>query len=81
MVSDAILDSTRRDDIVLDPFLGSGTTLLAAQRTNRRCYGIELDPLYVDTAVERWQRMSGLKAHNDSGETFEFVRSKRRTSL
>jgi ParB-like chromosome segregation protein Spo0J len=55
LVSDAILDSTKRGEIVLDPFLGSGTTLLAAERTGRRCYGIEIDPLYVDTTVERWQ--------------------------
>jgi DNA modification methylase len=78
MVADAILDSTKRDDIVLDPFLGSGTTILAAQRTNRRCFGIELDSLYVDTIVERWQRISGLKAHNHLGETFDLVRFKRR---
>ena len=76
LVSDAILDSTRRDDIVLDPFLGSGTTLLAAERTNRRCYGIELDPLYVDTAVERWQRMSGRKAHSRFGETYDQIKSR-----
>jgi hypothetical protein len=78
LVSDALLDSTKRDDIVLDPFLGSGTTLLAAERTQRRCYGIELDPLYVDTAVERWQRMTGRKAHNRVGETFDFIMSRRR---
>jgi DNA modification methylase len=78
LVSDAILDSTKRDDIVLDPFLGSGTTLLAAERTHRRCCGIELDPLYVDTAVERWQRMTGRKAHNRVGETFDFIRSRRK---
>jgi DNA modification methylase len=77
MVSDAILDCTQRDDIVLDPFLGSGTTLLAAERTGRRCYGIELDPLYVDAAVERWQLMTGRKALNSFGETFAFVKSKR----
>jgi DNA modification methylase len=52
LVSDAILDSTKRD-IVLDPYCGSGTTLLAAERTGRRAYGIEIDPLYVDTAIER----------------------------
>jgi DNA modification methylase len=77
MVSDAILDSTKRNDIVLDPFMGSGTTLLAAQRTDRRCYGIELDPLYVDTAIERWQRMTGIQATNLSGEAFEQVRQRR----
>jgi DNA modification methylase len=78
MVSDAILDCTRRNDIVLDPFLGAGATLLAAERTGRRCYGIELDPLYVDAAVERWQRMTGRKALNSFGETFAFVKAKRR---
>jgi hypothetical protein len=72
MVSDAILDCTRRNDVVLEPFLGSGTTLLAAERTGRRCFGIELDPLYVDVAIERWQRMTGRKAQNSFGETFDF---------
>jgi DNA modification methylase len=77
LVSDAILDSTARNDIVLDPFLGSGTTLLSAQRTERRCYGIELDPLYVDTAIERWQRMTGSQATNSRGETFDQVKLQR----
>jgi DNA modification methylase len=77
LVSDAILDSTKRNDIVLDPFLGSGTTLLAAHRTERRCYGIELDPLYVDTAIERWQRMTGSQALNQAGETFDQVKLQR----
>jgi DNA modification methylase len=78
MVSDAILDCTNRNEIVFDPFLGSGTTLLAAERTGRRCYGVELDPLYVDTAIERWQRMTGKKALNPFGETYEFIKAKRR---
>jgi DNA modification methylase len=77
LVSDAILDSTKRNDIVLDPFLGSGTTLLAAHRTERRCYGIELDPLYVDTAIGRWQRMTGSRALNRAGETFDQVKLQR----
>jgi DNA modification methylase len=51
MVADAILDSTDLDDLILDPFLGSGTTLLAAERACRRCHGVELDPLYVDTVI------------------------------
>ncbi|WP_416193040.1 DNA methyltransferase [Nitrobacter sp. TKz-YC01] len=48
------IDCTRRNDIVLDSFMGSGTTLLAAERVGRRVYGIEIDPLYVDTAIRRW---------------------------
>ena len=77
MVADAILDCTKADDIVLDPFLGSGTTLLAAERTGRRCFGIELDPLYVDTAIERWLQKAGNTAINQNGETFAAVKSRR----
>jgi DNA modification methylase len=80
LVADAILDSTRRNDIVLDPYLGSGTTALAAERTDRRCYGIELDPLYVDTAIERWQRMTGGKAHTRLGETYDQIKSRRKAA-
>ena len=64
MVADAIMDCTARGDIVLDPFLGSGTTVIAAERTGRRCYGIELDPLYVDTIVRRWQAYTGEHARH-----------------
>jgi DNA modification methylase len=77
LVADAILDCTRRGDIVLDPFIGSGTTILAAERTGRRCYGIELDPLYVDTAIGRWERMTGCEARNSLGETFASLKVKR----
>jgi DNA modification methylase len=66
LVADAILDCTARGDLVLDPFLGSGTTLIAAERVGRRCYAIELDPLYVDTAIRRWQRMTGEVAYNQA---------------
>lgn len=55
LVADAILDCTRHDDIVFDPFLGSGTTIVAAEKVGRRGYGIEIDPLYVDVAIRRWQ--------------------------
>ena len=77
LVSDAILDSTNRKDIVLDPFLGSGTSLLAAERTGRRCYGVEIDPLYVDTAIERWQRLSGQQARNRDGVPFDEIKRQR----
>jgi ParB-like chromosome segregation protein Spo0J len=58
MVADAIRDVSKRGGLVLDPFLGSGTTLLAAERSGRRCAGIELDPLYVDTAIRRWTKLT-----------------------
>jgi DNA modification methylase len=71
LVSDAVLDCSRRGDIVLDAFLGSGTTLIACERTGRRCYGIEIDPLYVDTAIRRWQKHTGAAAMNAvTGESF-----------
>jgi DNA modification methylase len=71
LVADAILDCSRRGDVVLDAFLGSGTTLIACERTGRRCRGVELDPLYVDTAIRRWQKFSGAEAVDAaSGKTF-----------
>jgi DNA modification methylase len=72
MVADAILDCSARGEVVLDAFLGSGTTLIAAERTGRRCYGLELDPGYVDTIVRRWQKLSGGSAlHGVSGRSFD----------
>ena len=59
LVADAIRDVTRRGDLVLDTFLGSGTTLIACERSGRRFRGIELDPAYVDVAIERWTAMTG----------------------
>ena len=59
LVADAILDCSARGDIVLDAFLGSGTTIIAAERTGRRCYGLEIDPVYVDTIIRRWQSYTG----------------------
>ncbi len=58
MVADAIQDVTRRGELVLDVFLGSGTTLLAAERTGRRFRGVEIDPAYVDVALDRWRAMT-----------------------
>jgi hypothetical protein len=70
LVADAILDCSRRGDRVLDAFLGSGSTLIACERTGRVCRGIELDPLYVDTAIRRWQRYTGREAVHGNGTTF-----------
>ena len=81
MCADAILDLTNRDDIVLDPFLGSGSTLIAAHRTGRRCFGIELDPLYVDVAVRRYQEVFGRAAILEStGEAFERLSQSRKAT-
>ena len=72
MVADAILDGSARGDVVLDAFLGSGTTVIAAERTGRRCYALELDPGYVDTAIRRWQSLTGDKArHAATGRSFD----------
>jgi DNA modification methylase len=74
LIADALLDCSARGDIVLDAFLGSGSTVIAAERTGRCCYGIELDPLYVDTAIKRWQRYTGDHAiHAVCGKRFDDV--------
>jgi DNA modification methylase len=59
MLADAIRDCSARGELVLDSFLGSGSTLLAAERVGRICYGIEIDPLYVDLSIRRWERQTG----------------------
>ena len=71
MVKDAILDVSARGEIILDAFLGSGTTLIAAEQCGRICYGIELEPLYVDTTIRRWQEISGQSAiHQATSKTY-----------
>ena len=72
MVADAILDCSARGEIVLDAFLGSGTTVIAAERTGRRCYGLELDPAYVDTIIRRWEALTGGSArHAATSRSFD----------
>jgi hypothetical protein len=74
LIADAILDCSTRGDIVLDGFLGSGTTVIAAERTGRCCRGLELDPVYVDTTIRRWQAYTGESArHVASGQTFNEI--------
>jgi DNA modification methylase len=71
LVADAIRDVTNRSDIVIDGFMGSGTTLLAAERTGRVAYGIDLDPAYIDVTIRRWEKMTGEQAiFADTGATF-----------
>ena len=81
LVADAILDCSTRGGIVLDAFAGSGTTLIAAEKTGRRGYGIELDPYYCDTVIRRFEGAYGLKAvHVASGLGFDKLTTQRSTS-
>jgi DNA methylase len=78
MVADAILDCSARGDIILDAFLGSGTTLIAAERTGRTCRAVEIDPLYVDITIRRWQKHCGDRAvHAISGKRFDDIAAER----
>ena len=79
LVTDAIRDCSSRGDIVLDPFMGSGTTILAAERVGRIGYGMEIDPLYVDVAIRRWQDFTKRDAVLGGAEqTFEEVAALRK---
>jgi DNA modification methylase len=62
MVADAICDVTRQGELVLDIFLGSGTSLIAAERVGRRFRGVDIDPAYVDVAIARWEALTGREA-------------------
>ena len=78
LVADAIRDCSRRGDIVLDLFAGSGTTLLAAERVGRRAYTLEIEPRFVDVAIRRWQAFSGKDAIcAESGLSFDDIASTR----
>ena len=78
LVADAIRDVTRPGEIVLDAFMGSGTTILAAERTKRRAYGIEIEPGYIDVAIRRWAGMTGEQAVlAETGEVFAEVAARR----
>jgi DNA modification methylase len=71
MIADAIRDCSNRDGVILDPFGGAGTALIAAERTGRRARVIELDPVFVDASIERWQRLTGgVALHAETGQPF-----------
>ncbi len=71
LVVDALMDVTERDALVLDPFIGSGTTIMACEQSGRRAAGIELDPKYIDSTIRRWERLTGERAvHIATGLTF-----------
>jgi DNA modification methylase len=78
LIADAIRDCSDRKGLFLDPFAGSGTVLVAAERTGRRARAIELDPNYVDVAIQRWQRVTGQQAVlAATGQPWDAVRAER----
>jgi DNA modification methylase len=78
LVIDAIKDCSRRGDVVLDAFSGSGTTIIAAHKCRRKARALELDPLYVDVAIRRWQTFTGEAATLAiTGETFAEIAERR----
>jgi DNA modification methylase len=80
MLADAIRDVTERGAIVLDPFAGSGSTLIAAEKTGRRARCIEFEPKYCDVIVRRWQAYTGKAALDEIGLTFEDLEGARASS-
>jgi DNA modification methylase len=76
LVADAIMDSTAPGEILLDPFLREGTTLIAAERVERVCRGMEVDPRALDVAIRRWQTDTGKAArHLGTGQSFDDISS------
>jgi DNA modification methylase len=78
LIADAIRDVTRRGDIVLDPFSGSGTTLIAAEKTGRKARVIEISSVFADVAIRRWEAWTGEQATFEDGRTFAQVEAERR---
>lgn len=80
LIKDAILDASNRGGVVLDTFLGSGSTLIAAEKAGRICYGVELEPKYVDTAIRRYESLGEkyIAIHAASGKTYQELLSTKR---
>ncbi len=79
LVADTIRDVSHRGQIVLDSFMGSGTTLLAAERTGRIAYGMDIDPGYIDVSIARWEKMTGREARlKATGKSFAETKIERK---
>ena len=77
LVADAILDVSKRGDLVIDPFMGSGTTIIAAERVGRTAFGMDLDPWYVDATIRRFEKLTGQIVLHESGASFADVSAQR----
>ncbi len=69
LMEEAILNSCKSNGLLFEPFCGSGSTLIACEKTNRKCYGMEIDPHYCSVIIERWQNFTGQKAIKADGKT------------
>jgi len=81
LVADAILDVSKRGDIVIDPFMGSGTTIIAAERMGRIAYGMEIDPIYVDGIIRRFEKLTGQDALHEDGRSFAEITIARQVGI
>ena len=82
LIEQALVNSSREQEVVLDPFGGSGSTLIACQKTRRRAHLIEIDPLYVDVIVRRWQEFTGREAELEAdGRSFAEVAEERERAI
>ena len=79
LIEKAIFNSSKKEDLILDLFLGSGSTLIAAQKTGRICYGMELDPKYVDVIVQRYVDYTGNEEIIKNGETIIWKKTEMKT--
>jgi DNA modification methylase len=78
LIADAMRDCSRRGSIILDAFAGAGTSVMAAEQIGRRAFCIEIDPVYVDVAIRRWQRFTGKDAVLETtGQTFDEISAAR----
>ena len=77
MIVDACLDCSNPGDVVLDPFGGSGSTLIACEKTRRRAHVMELDPKYADVIIRRWQDFTGRTARHANGKTYNEIKTER----
>ena len=76
LISDILQDFGGKIDIILDPFLGSGSTLIACEKTNRKCFGLELDPHYCDVILKRWSEYTGKDPVREDGVKFSELKEK-----
>jgi DNA modification methylase len=82
LVADAMRDCTTKGDLILDPFIGSGTTVMAAEKIGRRCFGIEYEPSFVDVSIRRWQAYTNVDAIlAGDGRTFDEVAAERVSNI